>query len=100
MFVTALNLIPIGQLDGGHIVFALFPDKHGVLGKIIFVALLPLGYFWSGWYFWVVMIVLMGFKTAPLIDKTEELGHREKVLGLVSIVIFILTFIPVPFSMI
>ncbi|MBT5550534.1 MAG: site-2 protease family protein [Nitrospina sp.] len=100
MFVTALNLIPIGQLDGGHIVFALFPNKHGLLGRIFFVLLFPLGYFWSGWYFWAVMIALVGFKTAPLVDENVELGYQERVLGVVSIVIFLVTFIPVPFSMI
>jgi membrane-associated protease RseP (regulator of RpoE activity) len=67
MLVTALNLMPVGQLDGGHIIYALFPDKHRLIGKLFFVALFPLGYFWPGWFFWAVMIVLMGFKTAPLI---------------------------------
>ena len=100
MFVTALNLIPIGQLDGGHIIFALFPNKHGLLGRIFYVALFPLGYFWSGWFFWAVMIALVGFKTAPLVDEKEDLSHREKLLGLVSIAIFLVTFIPVPFSLI
>ena len=98
MFVTALNLIPIGQLDGGHIIFALFPDRHSLLGRIFFVALFPLGYFWTGMLFWAVMIALVGFKTAPLMDETEELDTRHKVLGVVSSAIFLLTFIPVPFS--
>lgn len=100
MFVTALNLIPIGQLDGGHIIFALFPDRHVLLGRVFYGVLFPLGYFWSGWFFWAVMIALMGFKTAPLTDETEELGPKEKLLGVISTVIFILTFIPVPFSVI
>ena len=98
MFVTALNLIPIGQLDGGHIIFALFPDKHSLLGRIFYVLLFPLGYFWMGWLFWAVMIALVGFKTAPLADEMGELDTRHKVLGVVSSVIFLLTFIPVPFS--
>jgi len=98
MFVTALNLIPIGQLDGGHIIFALFPDKHSLLGRIFYVLLFPLGYFWMGWFFWAVMIALVGFKTAPLADEMEELDTRHKVLGMVSSAIFLLTFIPVPFS--
>lgn len=100
MLVTALNLIPVGQLDGGHIIYALFPKTHGLLGRIFFIALFPLGYFWNGWYFWAVMIVLMGFKTAPLIDESVELSNQEKVLGVASIAIFLLTFIPVPFSLI
>lgn len=98
MLVTALNLIPIGQLDGGHIIFALSPQHHAWLGRLFFLALFPLGYFWSGWFFWAVMIVLMGFKTAPLLDEAEELSTLHRALGVVSITIFLLTFIPVPFS--
>ncbi|MBT5027641.1 MAG: site-2 protease family protein [Nitrospinaceae bacterium] len=100
LFVTALNLIPMGQLDGGHIIFALFPKQHVLLGRIFFLALFPLGYFWHGWYFWAVMVILMGFKTAPLVDDTIELSPKHKVLGLISIAIFMVTFIPVPFSVI
>ncbi len=98
MFVTALNLIPIGQLDGGHILFALFPKRHVLLGRVFFIALFPLGYLWHGWFFWAVMITLMGFKPAPLIDETLALRHQDKIRGWVSIVIFIITFIPAPFS--
>ena len=99
MLVTALNLIPIGQLDGGHIVFALSPRQHKWIGRLFFAALFPLGYFWTGWFFWAGMIVLVGFKTAPLLDEAEELETSHKVLGVVSVVIFLLTFIPIPFSL-
>ena len=54
----------------------------------------------DGLAFWAVMIALIGFKTAPLIDEKEELSPQGRVLGLVSIVIFLVTFIPVPFSLI
>ena len=98
MLVTALNLMPVGQLDGGHIIYALFPDKHRMIGILFFVALFPLGYFWPGWFFWAVMIALMGFKTAPLIEESGDLKTFHKVLGVVSMLIFMLTFIPIPFS--
>jgi membrane-associated protease RseP (regulator of RpoE activity) len=100
MLVTALNLMPVGQLDGGHIIYSLFPDKHRLIGKLFFVALFPLGYFWPGWFFWAVMIVLMGFKTAPLNEELVELDTFHKVLGVVSMLIFMLTFNPIPFSQI
>jgi len=98
MLVTALNLIPIGQLDGGHIIFALSPKQHKWLGYLFFVALFPLGYFWTGWFFWAVMIALIGFKTTPLLSETEELDTPHRALGVASIAIFLVTFIPVPFS--
>lgn len=98
MLVTALNLMPVGQLDGGHIIYALFPDKHNMIGKLFFAGLFPLGYFWPGWFFWAIMIALMGFKTAPLNEEFDELEPAHKALGVISLVIFVLTFIPIPFS--
>ena len=98
MLVTALNLMPVGQLDGGHIIFALNPGNHRFIGKLFFISLLPLGYFWPGWFFWALMIAFMGFKTAPLVEELEQLGRTHKILGIISIVIFFLTFTPIPFS--
>lgn len=98
MLVTSLNLMPVGQLDGGHIIYAFSPDKHSTIGKLFFVGLFPLGYFWPGWFFWAVMIALMGFKTAPLNEEFVELEPFQKALGAISAVIFVLTFIPIPFS--
>lgn len=98
MLVTALNLMPVGQLDGGHIIYAITPDKHSAIGKFFFVGLFPLGYFWSGWFFWAAMIALMGFKTAPLKEDVEKVELTHIVLGAISMAIFVLTFIPIPFS--
>ena len=98
MLVTALNLMPVGQLDGGHIIYAFTPGKHSAIGKIFFAGLFPLGYFWSGWFFWAAMIALMGFKTAPLKEDVEKVELSHIVLGCISMVIFVLTFIPIPFS--
>ena len=98
MLITALNLMPVGQLDGGHIIYAIAPGKHSAIGKIFFAGLFPLGYFWPGWFFWAAMIALMGFKTAPLKEDVGKLKLIHIVLGSISMVIFILTFIPIPFS--
>lgn len=100
LFVTALNLLPIGQLDGGHVIYSLFRVRHKLLSKLFFVLLFPLGYFWLGWLFWALMIILMGFRPAPLVDDSVVPDRKHKLMGYVSIVIFLLTFIPVPFSVI
>ncbi|GJL78397.1 MAG: peptidase M50 [Nitrospinaceae bacterium] len=100
LFVTALNLLPIGQLDGGHILYSLFKEKYGIFSKGFFVLLFPLGYFWPGWFFWAVMIALMGFKPAPLVDESVLPDRRRRLLGFASIIIFLLTFIPVPFAVV
>ncbi|MBM15043.1 MAG: site-2 protease family protein [Nitrospina sp.] len=98
MLVTSFNLMPVGQLDGGHIIFALNSRNHRFIGKLFFISLFPLGYFWPGWFFWALMIFFMGFKTAPLLEGLEELNLIHKFLGVISIIIFFLTFIPIPFS--
>lgn len=98
MFVTALNLLPIGQLDGGHIMYALFRFHYHILARIFFILLFPLGYLWPGWLFWALLITLVGFRPAPLTHDVVPLERKHKILGAVSIAIFILTFIPVPFK--
>jgi len=100
LLVTAFNLLPIGQLDGGHIVYALFGDKSGALSKLFFVFLLPLGYFWKGWWLWALIIVLFGFKHAPIAQESAKLDKKHKVMGLACILIFVVTFIPVPFELV
>lgn len=100
LFVTALNLLPIGQLDGGHVLYSLSKGRYGFFSKGFFVLLFPLGYFWPGWLFWAVMIILMGFKPAPLIDDSILPDRKHRVLGYISIIIFLLTFIPVPFAVV
>lgn len=97
LFITALNLLPIGQLDGGHIIYALFEKNYRVISKIAFIILLPLGYFfWQGWFLWAAIVAIFGFRHPPLIDETTPLTYQDRKLGLISIAIFVVTFIPAP----
>ncbi len=98
LFVTALNLLPIGQLDGGHIIYSLFRGRFDVLARIFFSLLLPLGYFWNGWLFWAFLIMLFGFRHPPLIDESILLEKKHEIIGYITIFIFIITFMPVPFE--
>lgn len=97
IFVTALNLFPIGQLDGGHISYALLGPKSRNLAKLflgifIFMAI----FFWIGWFIWVFIIFLMGLRHPRVIDEETPLSPRRKFLGFVVFIIFILSFIPDP----
>ncbi len=98
LLITALNLLPIGQLDGGHILYAMMGQHYHIAARVFFVLLLPLGYFWAGWWFWALMIALIGFRPAPLLDPVTNIGPRERRLGYLSLAIFIVTFIPIPFQ--
>ena len=99
LLVTALNLIPIGQLDGGHIAYALFGKKHDQIAKWAFLPMLPLGYFSFNWIIWALLILIfIRLKHPPVVDEAAALKPFHKFLGYISIAIFILTFIPIPFS--
>jgi membrane-associated protease RseP (regulator of RpoE activity) len=95
--VTALNLIPAGQFDGGHVLSVLFGKKTAKkLLPIIVLVLAGLGFFWSGWWLWAAMVLFMGRRTAEPLDQITTIDRRHKLLGILTLVIFILIFIPVP----
>jgi len=96
LLVTAMNLIPAGQLDGGHILYVLL-DKHmRKLLPYILVALVGLGFFWSGWWIWAVLLFTLGRAHAEPLDQITPLDPRRKALAALMLVIFVLVFIPVP----
>jgi membrane-associated protease RseP (regulator of RpoE activity) len=99
LLVTSLNLLPIGQLDGGHVAYALLGERQNKISKYFFIALLGLGFFgWQGWLFWSLLLFIMGFRHPPLTDWWVPLDYKRKLIGWLAVAIFILTFIPVPFS--
>jgi membrane-associated protease RseP (regulator of RpoE activity) len=100
LFVTSLNLIPIGQLDGGHVAYALFDEKCTRVSRLILLALVGMGIvFWSGWLFWALIIYFLGTTHPPAIHPYIELDKPRKILAISVLIIFILTFIPTPFSL-
>ena len=100
LFFTALNLFPVGQLDGGHIIYALFPQKHVLTAKIFLVLLLLMGYWWPGWWVWAVMILLVGVKHPPLPFESIPLERKHRLIGHASIFIFLITILPLPIDII
>ncbi|GAB4442289.1 MAG: site-2 protease family protein [bacterium] len=99
MFVTAMNLIPVGQLDGGHIIYALFTKSFKKITFLSLTALIILGLTkWEGWLIWAFLLFFLGKNHPPVEDVYEELPLREKLIGYLSIIVFLITFIPTPFS--
>jgi membrane-associated protease RseP (regulator of RpoE activity) len=97
LLVTFLNLIPAGQLDGGHVLFALFGKKVNRLFPVILAATFLLGFSWSGWWLWTGLIFFFGrFHPEPL-DQITKLDRSRKILAVVVLVIFLLVITPVPF---
>jgi len=98
-FVTSLNLLPVGQLDGGHISCALWGARAYRISRLMFLLLIPLGFFWLGWLFWaLILLFALGLRHPPLVDAAAPLGAKRAIIGYVCIAVFILTFTPVPFA--
>jgi membrane-associated protease RseP (regulator of RpoE activity) len=99
LFVTSINLIPVGQLDGGHIAFAFLGEKHTRLSFILVLMMSLLGLFlWEGWLVWALLLLVLGLRHPPVVYWEDILDGRRRVTGFVALLILILTFIPVPFK--
>jgi membrane-associated protease RseP (regulator of RpoE activity) len=114
LFATALNLIPAGQLDGGHIVYSVASEKHRRISLLVATALILLGgpallawlgvrvplvlaNQWPGWGFWGVLLLSLGFRHPPLLDRWEPIDAKRRVWAAIAVLIFALCFMPVPF---
>ena len=85
MFATALNLLPGGQFDGGHILYAIAPRAHKWVTRISIVALIPLGlFFWRGWLVWALILGFTGMRH-PLVPSWPELDPARRWLALVAV---------------
>src|SRR6185312_11455858 len=111
MFATALNLLPGGQLDGGHIVYSVWPRAHRAVSNLVMGILLPLGFVaifrekgwlgdhwtgWGGWLVWVIFIAVSGLRH-PIVPDYPEVGRTRRWLALLALAMLVLTFVPEPF---
>jgi membrane-associated protease RseP (regulator of RpoE activity) len=98
LFVTALNLLPVGQLDGGHIAYALFGRKSRAIFLLAIALMAFITIFYNpGWLLLLILIILFGFRhPAPLDDQTP-LDWKRKLMGGMAFLAFILSFTPAPF---
>jgi membrane-associated protease RseP (regulator of RpoE activity) len=98
LLVTTLNLLPVGQLDGGHVAYALFPDHHRKISLACLGGLVVFGVItWRGWLIWAMLLTLLGFRHPPPAYSWIPLDRRRKILGIITIIVFVLTFTPTPF---
>ena len=96
LLVTALNLIPVGQLDGGHALYVLLGRNARRSLPIILISLTLLGLVWSGWWLWVLLIFFLGQRHAEPLDQITRLDPRRRMIAIVVLVIFVLIFTPIP----
>jgi membrane-associated protease RseP (regulator of RpoE activity) len=104
---TSLNLLPIAQLDGGHVSYAVFGRRAHVITWIFFFAIIGLGIYgftqsWIAgfqWLFYAVVLLILrqiaGFKHPPTLDDSEPIGFARKIWAVIALIVFALTFVPV-----
>ncbi len=97
LLVTMINLLPLGQLDGGHILYGLFGKGQHRLAAFFLISLAVLGWFWNGWWIWLILAFLIKPLHPPVIDDhAPDRAHR--IIGWLGIVLFLLCFTPIPIS--
>lgn len=97
LLVTALNLIPAGTLDGGHVIYGLFGSKARKAFPFIIGLLIVGGYFWNGWWLWAIILYWLGRVNAEPLDQITTLDPPRRLLGFAMIIVFFLVVMPVPF---
>jgi membrane-associated protease RseP (regulator of RpoE activity) len=112
LFITSMNLIPVGQLDGGHVIYSMFGYKNheriasvamiilvvlGVIGGLELVLGYDLRIGWMGWLFWALILFFVIKVKHPPVMTFKKLNTSRMIIGFIAILIFILSFSPLPF---
>ena len=96
MLATALHLLPLGQLDGGHIVYAVFGRAQRRLAPVLALTLAAFGFAWPGWWLWSLVLLVLGWRHPPVLDESLPLDRGRRFLAAVCGLLLLLCFLPVP----
>ncbi|MDD5563532.1 MAG: site-2 protease family protein [Thermoanaerobaculaceae bacterium] len=96
LLVTALNLLPFGQLDGGHVTYAMFGRWQRRVAWPLLAVLVVLGFWWPGWWLWAFIALVMRVRHPWIPDEHGVLDRRRRILGWVCLAVFIVCFTPEP----
>ncbi|BBB32872.1 peptidase M50 [Thermotomaculum hydrothermale] len=88
LLVSALNLLPVSQLDGGHISYAVFGKKSFLIAYGLAFVLFISSFFYSGWIIWLVLLIILGIKHPRFFFENEPLDKKRKILALIALLIF------------
>jgi len=98
LLVTSLNLLPIGQLDGGHTLYALLGKRAWPVAIGVVLLLLAMGFVWQGWFLWAILVLVFGVRHPAPLNDLSPMGLKRMLVGIGVLVLFVLTFTPIPFS--
>src|SRR5262249_1165660 len=96
LLATAPTLLPLGQLDGGHVLYAAVGRRQRLLSIPVFVALVLAGRAWPGWWLWCGILLVMGIDHPPVVDEREPLNGARRALTVAALALLAASFIPVP----
>jgi membrane-associated protease RseP (regulator of RpoE activity) len=96
LLLTGLNLLPIGQLDGGHVTYALLRDRAALVSRLAFWGCVGLIYFGPNWVVWSLLLLLLGRRHPQTSDDDAPVGDGRAVVGLIGLVVFVVSFVPNP----
>jgi membrane-associated protease RseP (regulator of RpoE activity) len=97
LFITCLNLLPLAQLDGGHVTYALFGETQPWIARFFWLLLIPMGRLWQGWWLWAVLALVIGrgrLGHPTLIAPERPLDAKRRMLAWLAIALLVLTFAP------
>ncbi len=100
LLATSLNLLPLSQLDGGHILYAAAGRAHPKLPYLMLGLLAAAGFFWRGWIFWCLVVLIMGLRHPRVSDENVSLDRSRRVVALLCLLLFVLAFMPVPITVV
>jgi membrane-associated protease RseP (regulator of RpoE activity) len=100
LFVTALNLLPLSQLDGGHVLYAVAGKLQRPIALALFGGLVVLSFFWIGWLVWAAIVLFLGIFHPPIEDEAVPLDFGRKCVAALTLLIFLGCFTPVPIQMV
>lgn len=98
LLATSINLLPLGQLDGGHVLYAAAGRTQRRLALPLWILLGLMGFLWLGWLLWCVIILLIGLYHPPVWDESTPLDPKRQALAWVALLLLVLSFMPVPLS--
>jgi membrane-associated protease RseP (regulator of RpoE activity) len=96
LLATAINLLPLGQLDGGHLLYAAVGSVQRRLAVPLWLGLAAAGLLWPGWVLWSLAVLVMGLEHPPVRDEASPLGTGRTVLAWLALLVLVLSFMPVP----
>ena len=96
LLATSLNLLPLSQLDGGHILYAVLGRRQWKLATPLWLLLVATGFLFPGWLVWALIVRVIGLRHPPVADESAPLGRGRIALAVVALAMLVLCFMPVP----